>query len=246
MDAADGTATTVAQYMRGTADWRTDLYATGGTLMTHAESIELFKRLDAKFTPELKSPSVAMPFDGDYGQADYAQQLIDEYKAAGVDPDDVFAQSFNIADVRYWIANEPDFGRQAVYLDGRYRDAGFDHTRPGTWTPSMDALAAEGVRIIAPPMWMLVGLNADSEIVPSAYARAARAAGLDIITWTIERSGPLRQGGGWYYQTVRDAIDNDGDMLTKLDVLARQVKVRGVFSDWPATVTYYANCMGLK
>lgn len=31
-----------------------------------------------------------------------------------------------------------------------------------------------------------------------------------------------------------------------LDMLAKQVGVIGVFSDWPATVTYYANCMGLK
>jgi glycerophosphoryl diester phosphodiesterase len=30
--------------------------------MTHAESIPLIKKLGAKFTPELKSPSVAMPF----------------------------------------------------------------------------------------------------------------------------------------------------------------------------------------
>ncbi|WP_437495094.1 hypothetical protein WME75_33325 [Sorangium sp. So ce1014] len=29
-----------------------------------------------------------------------------------------------------------------------------------------------------------------------------------------------------------------------LDVLARDVGVRGVFSDWPATVAYYASCMG--
>ena len=28
-----------------------------------------------------------------------------------------------------------------------------------------------------------------------------------------------------------------------LDVLAKDVGVRGVFSDWAATVTYYANCM---
>jgi glycerophosphoryl diester phosphodiesterase len=35
-------------------------------------------------------------------------------------------------------------------------------------------------------------------------------------------------------------------MLVLLDVLARQVGIRGIFSDWPATVTYYANCMGLK
>jgi glycerophosphoryl diester phosphodiesterase len=34
-------------------------------------------------------------------------------------------------------------------------------------------------------------------------------------------------------------------MLKALDALARKVGVEGVFSDWPGTVTYYANCMGL-
>ena len=34
-------------------------------------------------------------------------------------------------------------------------------------------------------------------------------------------------------------------IMVLLDVLAREVGVLGVFSDWPATVTYYANCMGL-
>ena len=32
-----------------------------------------------------------MPFDGDYTQEDYAQQMIDEYKAAGIAPEHVFA-----------------------------------------------------------------------------------------------------------------------------------------------------------
>jgi len=27
--------------------------------------------------------------------------------------------------------------------------------------------------------------------------------------------------------------------------MARQVHVRAVFSDWPATTTFYANCTGL-
>ena len=31
-----------------------------------------------------------------------------------------------------------------------------------------------------------------------------------------------------------------------IDVLARQVGILGVFSDWAAPVTYYANCMGMK
>jgi glycerophosphoryl diester phosphodiesterase len=43
------------------ASWRTDLYAYEGTLLSHAESIELFKDLGVKMTLELKVPSVDMP-----------------------------------------------------------------------------------------------------------------------------------------------------------------------------------------
>jgi glycerophosphoryl diester phosphodiesterase len=39
-------------------------------------------------------------------------------------------------------------------------------------------------------------------------------------------------------------VDRDGDMLSLLDVLYRDVGVIGVFSDWPATTTFYANCVG--
>jgi glycerophosphoryl diester phosphodiesterase len=35
-------------------------------------------------------------------------------------------------------------------------------------------------------------------------------------------------------------------MLEVLDVLAQDVGIFGIFSDWPSTVTYDANCMGLK
>jgi hypothetical protein len=65
MDASESGATTPEEYLGGTADWRTDLYAgpSSGTLMTHAESVELFKTLRVGVTPELKSPSVDMPFE---------------------------------------------------------------------------------------------------------------------------------------------------------------------------------------
>ena len=246
MDASDPNATTVEEYMGGTANYRTDLYSTCGTVMSHVESIELFKNLGVKMTPELKSPSVEMPYEGDYTQEVYAQQMIDEYKEAGVHPRKVFAQSFNLDDVLYWLENEPWFGKQAVYLDGRYGDSAFDHTDPGTWSPNMEELVAQGVNIIAPPMYMLLALNESGQIVPSTYAIAAKSAGLDIITWTLERSGFLISGGGFYYQTVTDVINNDGDMLEVLDVLAQDVGVMGIFSDWPATVTYYANCLRIK
>ncbi len=246
MDASNPDATTAAEYVGGTADWRTDLYATCGTVVSHAESIALFKELGVKMTPELKRPSVGMPYEGDYTQEKYAQQMIDEYEAAGVPPQDVFAQSFHLDDIVYWLEKAPRFGRQAVYLDGRYGDPAFDHTNPETWSPSMDALVKQGVNIIAPPMWMLLKVDAKGELAPSIYAEKAREAGLDIITWTLERSGPLKDGGGWYYQTVTAAIDNDGDTYEALDVLAGEVGVIGVFSDWPATVSFYSNCMGLK
>ncbi|UCG39562.1 MAG: glycerophosphodiester phosphodiesterase, partial [bacterium] len=243
MDASNPWGTTVEEYMDATANYRTDLYATRGTLMTHAESIELFKSLGVKFTPELKSPSVVMPYKG-LTQEAYAQKMIDEYKAAGVSPKKVFAQSFNLPDVLYWISAEPEFGEQAVALDGRYGDPAFDQTDPTTWDPSMDELAEMGVKIIAPPMNILLNLDEDDHIVPSVYAVYARDAGLDIITWTLERSGPLTTGGGFDYDSITAVINNDGDMLTALDVLARDVGILGIFSDWPATVTFYANCMG--
>lgn len=244
MDAANKAATTVEDYLDGTAGWRTDLYAAeGGALMTHAGSIALFKSLGVKFTPELKRPVVSMPYDG-FSQQDYAQKMIDDYKAAGVPPSDVWAQSFHLDDILYWIEAEPEFGKQAVFLDARYR-SGIDPSDPSTFRPSMAELKAIGVNYIAPPIWMLLTIK-DDEIAPSAYALEAKKAGLKLITWTLERSGPLQSGGGWYYQSVAELIDSDGAMLEVLDVLAQDVGVEGVFSDWPATVTYYASCMGLK
>ncbi|SDD79879.1 glycerophosphodiester phosphodiesterase family protein [Ruegeria marina] len=246
MDAANAKGTTPAEYMNGTANWRTDLYATNGKVMTHAESIALFKELGVKFTPELKAPSVEMPYDG-MTQEDYAQAMIDEYKAAGVPASDVWAQSFNLDDIKYWIKAEPEFGAQAVYLDDRYEasdeDEGLiDANDPTTFKPTMAELKEMGVNYIAPPMWMLVTTE-DGKMVPSAYAREAKAAGLKIITWTLERSGPLANGGGWYFQSVKDVTNNDGDYFALLDVLAQEVGIEAMFSDWPATTTYYASCM---
>ena len=75
----------------------------------------------------------------------------------------------------------------------------------------------------------------------------AKAAGLDIITWTLERSGILADGNnGFYYQSFDSAIKKEGDMMRVLDVLNRQVGIIGIFFDWPATVTFYANCVGRK
>ena len=257
MDARDANATTVEEFLGGTANWRTDLYATGGTLLSHKESIALFQTLGVKFTPELKGPdrNASLQVEEVFGsQAGYASAMIQDYVDAGVDPKDVWARSFNQGDVLHWIENHPDFGEQAVFLDGRYAaNPPIDPSDPATFDPSMAALTALGVEIIAPPMWMLLTVEG-GEIVPSAYAREAKAAGLDIITWTIERSGrivedvlPTAAGNpSFYYRSTIEVLENDGDLMRTLDVLAQDVGIIGIFSDWPATVTYYANCVGLK
>ncbi|KAL8845933.1 MAG: hypothetical protein Q9198_011337 [Flavoplaca austrocitrina] len=182
-----------------------------------------------------------MPFEG-YTQEQYAQDMIDAYKAAGVDPSRVWAQSFVPDDIFYWIENEPDFGRQAVYLDERV-DTVEGYTNA---TASLPDLAARGVQIMAPAFFALTKVdNATGTIVPSEYAVAAKAAGLELVTWSFERSGWLNEGGGYYYQYVAPVINNDGDAYTVLDVLVQQVGITHIFTDWPATVTYFASCFGL-
>lgn len=259
MDTFNPDATTPEEFQGGTANWRTDLYSTGGTLLSHKESIDLIKSLGAKFTPELKGPNrgAKLQVEDVFGsQEAYAQAMIDDYKQAGIRPRHVWAQSFNRSDVLYWIRNEPRFGKRAVYLDDRYETVvpPLDPNDPGTWKPSMRGLVAEGIRIIAPPMWVLLAVE-NGNIVPSLYAKEAKKAGLDIITWTLERSGRIKEevlptqgtdSPSFYYQSTLDALRNDGDLMVTLDVLAKQVGILGIFSDWSATVTYYANCMGLK
>jgi glycerophosphoryl diester phosphodiesterase len=246
MDGFNADAKTAEEYQNGTPRWRTDLYANSGTVMTLEESIALVKGFGAKFTPELKAAEVPMPFDGDYTQEKYATQMLDAYKKAGIPPEDVYAQSFNLADILYWVKTEPAFAKQAIFLEDRYEKQGLDPNISETWKPSMAELKASGVQILGPPIYAMLALNDKKEIVPSEYAKAAKAAGLDLIGWSLERDGPLNKGGAFYHSSVKSAVDRDGDTLTVLDVLAKQVGVRGMFSDWPGTTTFYASCMGMK
>jgi glycerophosphoryl diester phosphodiesterase len=249
MEASDPAASTAEGYLGGTVSWRTDLYTGRARVLTFRESIELNRVLGVKHTPELKTATHQDRVDAIFGsQERYAQALIDELEAAQVDPRDVWAQSFDLADILYWIQHAPAFGGQAVYLD----------SIDPTVSPPIERLSVAGlveiqqagVRIIAPPLFALLDVTDDGRIVPSGYARDIRAAGLDVIAWTLERSD-LRQGAskaGWYYlfDPEGKAVKKDSDVYEVLDVLAKGVGIVGIFSDWPATVTYYASCMGLR
>jgi len=249
MDASNPAATTPEGYLGGTAAWRTDLYTgrPAGNVVTLKEHIELIKQWGVGQTPELKGgdPARIQAIFG--GQAQYAQRMIDIYKAAGVDPKKVWAQSFDINDILYWVRNEPAFGRQAVFLDSV--DPTANPPVPRQTNEQLAALKGVGVQIIAPPIQALLAVDAAGQVVPSQYARDINAAGLKIITWSFERvdltKGAAGKGSYYSFDPTGAAIRRDSDMYKALDVLARQVKVVGVFSDWPGTVTYYANCMGL-
>jgi glycerophosphoryl diester phosphodiesterase len=82
-------------------------------------------------------------------------------------------------------------------------------------------------------------------MTPSYYAMEAKDRGLDIITWTLERSGPGLSG--YYWASTENEVElTEGDQFSILHVLSEEVGILGIFSDWPATVTFYANCMDLN
>ena len=208
-----------------------------GTVMTHAESVELIDELGKNFSPELKRPQVPMPFAPGFTQAAYADKLIAEYKAVGIDPSRVYPQSFNARDIWHWMQSHPEFAEQAVWLDPRGRSKNFSSSQA-----DFETLRDRGLRIIAPPLPMLLTLDGDGKIVPSAYAQQAKAAGLEIITWTFEAGDPTA-AANWMYAPIHSAMTSPSETLQVLHVLAKDVGVRGIFSDWPGTITYYANCM---
>ena len=248
-DGFNASAQNVKDYQYGTPTWRTELYDTCGTVMTLDSYITLVESLPGhrNFTPELKTPpaQVPMPFKG-YTQEQYARDMLDTFIKRGISPNRVWAQSFNPPDIFQWIKEYPAFAKQAVYLDE-------DGDTPATLanaTARLPSLKAKGVNIISPPFGYLLTTTPDNKtIIPSAYATTAKAAGLDIVAWTFERSGPLAnvaKNQEYYYTQIAQEISYDGQEFEVLDVLAKKVGIKAIFTDWAGTVTYYANCMGLE
>lgn len=253
MDAANPSATSLAGYMNATASWRTDLYTGRANVLSFKESIALNQEMGVKHTPELKGGDMAQIKSIFGGQEQYAQRFADTMEAGGVRPHDTWPQSFNLNDIFYWI-DHTTYGKQAAYLldydtvkDDIIIQAPYDTLDRMEF---LKMLKKRGVKVIAPSMPALLAVTSSGDIVPSQFAIELKRMGFDIITWTFERAD-LRQGAskaGYYYDfdPTGKAIKKDSDMYKALNVLAKQVKILGIFSDWPATVTYYANCMDLK
>ena len=139
----------------------------------------------------------------DWTQEQFAQSIIDDYKAARISPSRVFPQSFLIDIIYCWIKHKPQFGKQAVALDEQVDSPeGYRNS-----TAQLPMLAKNGVKIVAPAFFTL---DAQNRIMPSKYSIAAKKAGLDIISWSFEHSEFLNHWGDYYYQYAAPAINNDG------------------------------------
>lgn len=243
MEGENTNATAIEEFHPSTTDWRTDLYASCADTMSLEEHIEIVKSLGLLHTPELKTPEVPMPFQGNYTQEMYAQALVDTYRKHKVPADQVYLQSFLYDDILYWLSAEPEYAAQALFLDS-YGDTAETF---GAAVKNLTNYAADGLQYIAPPITYLIAAE-DGEMVLSDYAKKAKELGLKIMPWTMERSGPLayvKENGDYYYQYFADAIHKDGDMYKVIDFLYKKVGAIGLFSDWTATTSFYANCMGI-
>ncbi|KAF2847532.1 PLC-like phosphodiesterase [Plenodomus tracheiphilus IPT5] len=248
-DGFNASALTPQAYQSGTPNWRTELYDTCGKLLTLTEYIDLVDSYPGyrNFTPELKTPppQVPMPFKG-YTQQQYAQDFVDAFRKKNINPSRIWPQSFLYDDLVFWLQHDHDFGKQAIYLQ--------EFDSPEDLAAGMKNLSiakAAGVNIIGPsiPMLVTAGGPQNKTIVPSEYAHAIKANGLDIIAWTYERSGPLatvKSREEYYFSSIANITYYDGQYYELLDVLANQIGIKGMFSDWSASVTYFANCFGLK
>jgi len=226
--------------------------ASDGTLLTHRQSIELFKTLGTAMAPELKAQERSGRA-GFAAQAELADQLLDAYREAAVPPERLWLQSFEPAVVAHWLKTAGDYAHRVVWLDGRYRLPGFDHRNRQQNAETLARMQRLGLQNVAPPIWMLLERGAAGP-EPSVYAQQLRAADMTILTWTVERSGALSSGGGWYYQTLNGLnraaqdrrpgwVSKDADQLQVLQVLFDEVAVAGVFSDWPSTTALVDRCL---
>jgi len=211
--------------------------------MSHSESIDLIDSLGLKFIPEIKALSLSSSISAHA----LVDKVISEFKDKNISSDRVWIQSGDVDIVKEILDSQSEYLENFIWLDYRY-------SYQPDFVPSyldFEKIKNSGINNIAPPMFQLLMLDSEQNIIPSEYAKLAKQAGLNLFTWTLERSGHLVKdmkngvGSKFYYQNILPAIQSDGDTYKVLDVLAKEVEIQGIFSDWPETVTFYANCKGL-
>eukprot|EP00928_Gymnodinium_smaydae_P000631 TRINITY_DN10240_c0_g2_i1.p1 TRINITY_DN10240_c0_g2~~TRINITY_DN10240_c0_g2_i1.p1 ORF type:complete len:586 (+),score=84.14 TRINITY_DN10240_c0_g2_i1:63-1760(+) len=125
-----------------------------------------------------------------------------------------------------------------------------------------------GVNMFSPPIFTLLQNGPNRTIEPSDTARMLQRLGVESIgSWSLERQGcepkeslPYKQPvtaenndayiapcwdvEAWYYSTTNgNSTWQYVDVLAVLDALFRKVGIKHMFSDFPATVATYVNCI---
>ncbi len=165
-------------YYRG-ARYPAALAQSPGHTLDHAGFVRVLRPLGVAYFPELKVTPLPVGITRD----DLRRAMVDAYRRLGIPPERVYLQSFVLEDLRFWRAYAPDYGQNAIWLDGR----SLDPEDPATWTPSMPALRDQGVRFLGPPIRYLLSRRG-GRLVATAYAEAACRSGLRLVPWTLERS----------------------------------------------------------
>ena len=242
MDQHDPDAVTAEAYLGSGTSWRTQLYrGSCGTVVSHRESIALARELGLAMTPELKTP--ARPLPADFNRRQLSERFISAYREAGVPLGDLYPQSFERKEIARWHDIDPAFAARAVYLEGRIPSRRLLPRQRLLLLPLLLPLRNAGIKHLAAPLWMLAEASAEGTLRVSSYGALAAELGFELIAWTLERSPPRSwRGRDWYYQGLEGVITRDGDLFTLLHFLRHELPLIGVFSDWPATVSYYASC----
>jgi len=119
-----------------------------------------------------------------------------------------------------------------------------------------------GVDLFSPAIPVLVASGPSRTVVPSRTAAWLKELQVPHIgSWSLERQGcdagprvtpelagqllaPCGSPDAWYYAPVENrSTFQHVDVLEVLDVLFRGVGLTGLFSDFPATVSTYVNCI---
>lgn len=216
--------------------WRTHLFSHTGTLMSHAESIQLFKQLNKKMIPELKHPKVSMPFN-DFTYDMYRQKIIDEYAHAQIPAHQVFLSSDNLDTLDFWLKIPHAYQAQIAWVDNKWHLKTNANNQPLPLTEQdkkilmqqkqqiLSALKAKNIHYIQSPIVQLYDNLHQNGLAPSEYTKALNHHQFKVFAWTLEKS-----------------LSPQVDTMTLIDDLIKNKKVEGIFSDWVETVTYYGNC----
>jgi len=121
-----------------------------------------------------------------------------------------------------------------------------------------------GMDMFSPPIQLLITSGPGRSIVPSATAQALKEMKVRSIgAFSLERQGcspkpdgpimpqrpsqflgPCWDPGAKYYSSVDGtAAWQHADVLVVLDTLFKEVGLKSLFSDFPATVSAYVNCV---